>query len=115
MKLWDLRLPNSSCNILTVSHSFPIETLLPIKGGGIVIVAGGGELQIVDILGGGRIIHKTNSHQKTITCLAINKEGTRLLSGGLDHYVKVYDIQDYHVVHTMTYPSPILSLGISVY
>ena len=29
-------------------------------------------------------------------------------------HVKIYDIQDYTVVHSMEYPSPILSLGVSV-
>lgn len=29
-------------------------------------------------------------------------------------HVKIYDIQDYTVVHSMDYPSPILSLGVSV-
>lgn len=38
----------------------------------------------------------------------------RLLSGGLDHLVKVYDpAQDYRVTHTMRYPAPILSLAVS--
>jgi U3 small nucleolar RNA-associated protein 15 len=36
-----------------------------------------------------------------------------VLTGGLDSMVKVYDVEEWKVVHTMRYPSPILALAIS--
>jgi U3 small nucleolar RNA-associated protein 15 len=46
--------------------------------------------------------------------LTFDGQANRLLSGGLDQMVKVYDIANYKVVHTMRYPAPLLSLAISV-
>jgi len=36
------------------------------------------------------------------------------MTGGLDAMVKVYDVEDWKVVHTMRYPAPLLSLAVSV-
>ena len=38
----------------------------------------------------------------------------RILSGGLDRQVKVYDVRDYSVVHSFKNPSPVLAIGLSV-
>ncbi|KAF7355352.1 WD40 repeat-like protein [Mycena sanguinolenta] len=45
--------------------------------------------------------------------LAFDGNVSRLLTGGLDQMVKVYDVSTYKVVHTMRYPAPILCLAIS--
>lgn len=34
------------------------------------------------------------NHSKPITCLALDAEGGRVLSGSLDHQLKVYDVQE---------------------
>ena len=39
---------------------------------------------------------------------------SRVLTGGLDQMVKVYDVSTYKVVHTMRYPAPVLCLAVSV-
>ena len=71
-----------------------------------------------DLVGGGRCLREVSNHQKTVTCLTFdgaNGAGKRrLLSGGLDQMVKVYDVADWKVVHTMRYTAPILSIAISV-
>jgi len=55
-----------------------------------------------------------SNHQKTITTMSFDGSSGRLLTGGLDHMVKVYDISNYKVVHTMRYPAPLLAIAISV-
>jgi U3 small nucleolar RNA-associated protein 15 len=50
-----------------------------------------------DILSGGKLLHTCSNHQKTITCLAVDGTKTRLLSGGLDHHVKIYSLTTYQV------------------
>lgn len=35
------------------------------------------------------------------------------MSSGLDRHIKIYDLGNYEVVHTLTYPAPILSFAIS--
>lgn len=46
--------------------------------------------------------------------MCLSTKGRRLLTGSLDHRVKVIDMVSYKVVHTMTYTSPILSIATSV-
>jgi U3 small nucleolar RNA-associated protein 15 len=53
--------------------------------------------QIWDLLAGGRLLHSFSNHQKAITCLAFDGEGKRLLSGSIDHHVKIYNVTNYKV------------------
>lgn len=59
-----------------------------------------------------------SNHQKTITslCWAESETGeARVLSGGLDGLVKVYDpSENWRVKHTMRYGGQIMSLAVSV-
>lgn len=45
--------------------------------------------------GGGRLLHTLANHQKTVTCLALDGTGSRLLSGGLDRHVKIYNLENF--------------------
>jgi len=110
LKVWDLR---SQGSILSMDHGAPVECVQIFPTGGICISAGSNIIKVWDILGGGRLLAGFSNHQKTITSICFDGEHRRLLSGSLDRHVKIYDIQDYTVVHSMDYPSPILSLGVS--
>lgn len=96
------------------SSKLPVEQVLMFPSGTAVVSSAGPILRIWDIVGGGRCIKAMSNHQKTITALAVNSSANRLLTGSLDHMVKVYDVESYKVVHTMRYPAPILCLAISV-
>lgn len=50
-------------------------------------------MKVWDVMGGFTELHSLSNHAKTVTCLAADKEGTRLLSASLDGHVKVYDLQ----------------------
>ncbi|KAG8684725.1 hypothetical protein FRC09_015182, partial [Ceratobasidium sp. 395] len=70
-------------------------------------------LRVWDLIAGGRCVRALSNHQKSVTSLAFDGSASRILTGGLDHMVKVYDVSTYRVVHTMRYPAPILSLAVS--
>ena len=56
------------------------------------------EAKVWDVLGGGgRLLHTLSNHQKTVTCLALDGTGTRLLTGGLDRHVKIYNLESFKV------------------
>ncbi|XP_068694302.1 U3 small nucleolar RNA-associated protein 15 homolog [Montipora foliosa] len=110
LKVWDLR---SQGSVLSMNHGSPVECVTIFPSGGICISAGSNIIKVWDILGGGRLIAGFSNHQKTITSLCLDGSNHRLLSGSLDRHVKIYDVQDYTVVHSIDYPAPILSLGIS--
>ena len=53
------------------------------------LTAGGNEIKVWDVLGGGKLLHTFSNHQKNVTGLAFDGTGSRLLSCGLDGHVKV--------------------------
>ena len=95
-------------------NTAPVEQVLMFPSGTAALSASGPILRIWDIVAGGRCTRAMSNHQKTVTSLAFNSDASRVLTGGLDQMVKVYDVSTYRVVHTMRYPAPILCLAISV-
>lgn len=110
LKIWDMR-ENSAK--FTLNHGDPVESVLMYPSGSILVSAGGNKIKIWDLLGGGKLLYTLSNHQKTITSLCMNGERTRLISGGLDHYIKVYDVTTFNVVQSFTYSAPILSLAMA--
>eukprot|EP00960_Hanusia_phi_P002400 69585-Hanusia_phi.AAC.1 len=90
VKLWDCR---KGSDVLTVDHGQPVQAVLMLPGGGVMVTAGGNVMKIWDVLAGGRILQAMANHSKPITCLAYDENGGRILSGSLDHHLKVYDVQ----------------------
>lgn len=94
-------------------NSSPVEQVLAYPSGSAVLSSSGPILRVWDLVAGGRCIRALSNHQKTVTSLAFDAKASRLLTAGLDQMVKVYDVSNYHVVHTMRYPAPILCLALS--
>jgi len=115
VKLFDLR--TGDCE-LTMGNpgagAMPVEQVAMFPSGTVAVSSSGPILRTWDIVAGGRCTRALSNHQKTVTSLAFNSNSSRLLTGGLDQMVKVYDVSTYKVVHTMRYPAPILCLAISV-
>ena len=134
VRLWDPRVPISSVAtdagfhspaVMTLTHPSPIDALLPMPGSTTILAASGPVVHVWDIIAAKPLLQLAN-HQKTVTSLAytINKGLTndtpnpttpsrRVITGGLDGHVKVYDTTSWQVVHGIKYPAPILSLAIS--
>lgn len=110
LKVWDVR---SQGSVLSMDHGSPVESVQIFPTGGLCVSAGSNIVKVWDILGGGRLLAGFSYHQKTITSICFDGDYKRLLSASLDRHVKIYDVQDYTVVHSMDYPSPILSLAVS--
>ena len=114
-RLHDVRLPPESANTITMRHGgAPIEDILAFPSGGIAVSVGGPILRVWDLAMAGLCVRALSNHQKTVTCAAFDGAKGRVLTGGLDMMVKVYDVEEWKVVHTMRYPAPLLSLAVSV-
>ncbi|TFK23270.1 kDa Trp-Asp repeat-containing protein [Coprinopsis marcescibilis] len=116
VRLFDAR--TGECELVmgessTSSTKVPVEQVLMFPSGTVAVTSAGPILRVWDLVAGGRCIKAMSNHQKTITALALNPAATRLLSGSLDHMLKVYDISNYKVIHTMRYPAPLLCAAIS--
>lgn len=113
-RMHDVRLPESSANVMTMRHGdSPIEDILAFPSGGVAVSVGGPILRVWD-MAMGKCIRALSNHQKTVTSVTFDGTKGRVLTGGLDMMVKVYDVEDWKVVHTMRYPAPVLSLAVSV-
>ncbi|KAF9903291.1 snoRNA-binding rRNA-processing protein [Lobosporangium transversale] len=110
VKLWDMR--TQGC-VMTMNHGSPVEAVEMFPDGGVVVSAGGPSIKVFDILAGGRPMHALSNHQKTVTSLCFDNSHSRLLTGSLDQHVKIYNVQDYSVVHSVKYPAPVLSVALS--
>jgi U3 small nucleolar RNA-associated protein 15 len=92
----------------------PVEDILVFPSGTLGVSVGGPILRVWDLNMAGQCVKAMSNHQKTITSVTFDGSKQRVLTGGLDMMVKVYDVEEWKVVHTMRYPAPILSLAVSV-
>uniref|UniRef100_A0A7G3B0D7 U3 small nucleolar RNA-associated protein 15 homolog n=1 Tax=Lutzomyia longipalpis TaxID=7200 RepID=A0A7G3B0D7_LUTLO len=111
IRMHDTRVASGS--VLEVNHESPVESVLYLPSGGIFVSAGGTDIKVWDAMGGGKLLTRLAHHHKTVTCLKLANGGRRLLSGSLDHTLKIYDVSNYECVHSINYPNSVLSLGIS--
>lgn len=115
VRLFDTR--TAACEMVmggNLHANAPVEQVLMLPSGTVAISSAGPIIRVWDMVAGGRCLRAISNHQKTVTALTLNANASRLLTGGLDHMVKVYDVGSYEVVHTMRYPAPVLCLAISV-
>lgn len=129
VRLWDARVEENGGEVMRMEHRAPVNDVMiyPTAAGGVALSAGGPVLRAWDLMMGGRCLKAVSNHQKAITSLAVTMDsdvagstaeggqsGLRILTGGLDQLVKVYDpAQDFRVTHTMRYPAPILSMALA--
>ncbi|KAI9340888.1 WD40-repeat-containing domain protein [Obelidium mucronatum] len=111
VKLWDTRSPTPCIN--TMHHNNPLESVIFLPGSSLIASAGGNKIKLWNVLTGCTHFQTLSNHQKNITAMTVDGSGKRLLSGGLDNLVKVYNMEDYQVVHSLKYPAPILSMAVS--
>ncbi|KAJ3302630.1 snoRNA-binding rRNA-processing protein [Kappamyces sp. JEL0829] len=110
VKLWDAS--SLECT-LTMNHGSPVEKVLFLSGGGLVVSCGSNMVKIWDIMHGGKLVMSMSPHQKLITTMALDAEKAFLLTGSLDHQVKIIDLVTYKIVHSLKYPAPILAIDVS--
>ncbi|KAK1700592.1 WD domain-containing protein [Colletotrichum godetiae] len=110
VKIWDPRI-GSNAAVMTFKHAAPVESVLPLSSGTTLLAASGPQVSVLDLVAA-RPIHQIANHQKTVTSLSLASNGTRLVTGGLDGHVKVFETTAWNVVSSTKYPSPILSLRV---
>ena len=110
--VWDRR--QSGDPVHSIMHGCPIEAVMMLPSGTMLVTAGGNEVKIWDLLSGARLLKTISSHNKTVTSLGLSRENTRLVTSSLDRQLKFHDISTFKTVHSITFPSPILSAGVAV-
>jgi len=111
VKVWDTR---SNTVVMDMDHGAPIEAILMHQNGSLCLSAGSNYIKVWDVLSGSSTLYQQfSNHQKTITTMCFDGDCKRLLSGGLDRYVKIYDVADYSLVASINYPSPVLAMDLA--
>ncbi|KAK2810516.1 hypothetical protein FQN49_008535 [Arthroderma sp. PD_2] len=96
---------------MTFKLPAPVESVQPMPLGTTVLASADNQIAVLDVVAG-KPLHMINSHQKTVTCLSVASQGSRVVSGSLDGHMKVFETTGWNVVGGTKYPSPILSLGV---
>ncbi|OEH80311.1 u5 snrnp-specific protein [Cyclospora cayetanensis] len=92
-RVWDLR--TRKC-VLKAQHHYQILSVA-LDGVGCRVFAGSldNTIREYDLRGGMREASVLEGHQDSITGLDVHPEGTHLLSNGMDHSVRLWDIQPF--------------------
>lgn len=109
VRLWDPRAPSRAAMIF--KHAAPVETVVPMPSGTTVMAAAGNQISVLDLVAG-KPLQLLKNHQRTITSLCLATNGTRLVSGGMDGHLKIFETAGWNVVAGSKYPSPILSVNV---
>ena len=107
VRIWDPRAPASA--VTTFKHAAPVESVLPMPSGTTILAAADNQISILDLVAA-RPLQMLQNHQKTVSSLCFASNDTRLVSGGLDGHLKIFETTGWNVVAGSKYPSPILSL-----
>uniref|UniRef100_F1L276 U3 small nucleolar RNA-associated protein 15 homolog n=1 Tax=Ascaris suum TaxID=6253 RepID=F1L276_ASCSU len=113
-KVWDTREEGNE-PLVCIDHDAPIEAVVLLRGDAVLATAGGTTIKLWDIASGGRLLCTLQNHHKSVTCMCLATNGTRLLSGGLDKKINIFrtDGACYAVVHSLSVPAPVYTLAIS--
>ncbi|XWW93829.1 hypothetical protein V2A60_001766 [Cordyceps javanica] len=110
VKLWDPR-TGSGAAAMTFKHAAPVEDVLALPSGTTVLAAAGPCVSVLDLVAA-RPLHMISNHQKTVTSLSLASGGRRVVTGGLEGHVKVFETTGWNVVNSVKYPSPILAVEV---
>ena len=109
VRLWDPRTPSKA--VMTFKHAAAIESVLPMPSGTQLLASADNQISVLDLVAG-KPIELLRNHQKTVTSLCLASNATRVVSGGLDGHVKVFETTGWNVVSGFKFPSPVLSLSV---
>lgn len=109
VKLWDPRAGSTA--VMTFKHAAPVEDVLSLPSGTTVLAAAENSVSVLDLVAA-RPLHMISNHQKTVTSMSLASGGKRLVTGGLEGHVKVFETTGWNVVNSAKYQSPILSLDV---
>jgi len=106
VKLWDSR---SGCTA-QLFQGVPVTAVL--CNSPYIIASGHVSYKVWDIRSSKELCTYT-PHSKNITSLAMDETKTRLVTGSLDGSVKFHSTENFSVLHSIKYPSPVTALAIT--
>lgn len=109
VRIWDPRTPENA--VMIFKHAAPIESVLPLPSGTTLLASADNQISVLDLVAA-KPLQILKNHQKTVTSLALASDDTRVISGGLDGHVKIFETTGWTLVAGAKYQSPILALNV---
>jgi len=109
MRLFDLRTKQV---VFELSHGSLIEDVLVFPSGTLAVSVGGTSVRVWDLLSGGRLLANLGNHSRAAMCASLDGSGSRLLTGGLDQQIKVYNTSSFEMVASVWIQGEIVSLSL---
>lgn len=109
-RLYDLR---SQACLFSLSHGHALSGVHILPGGAQAVTLGGPYLTVWDLLSGGRSLHVLEPHAKAVSAAVVDHERHRLLSAGLDGFVKFHDLSTFQHRGSLTARGQILDLAVA--
>lgn len=110
-KVYDLQL-----GTLIASKKFkePIEAVSFLPDGSSLAIAYSNTLAIWNMVAMNDSIYEAILHQKSISSLWVNPDGKSIITGSLDHQVKVVCLATFQVLHSWSFSAAVMSLAVNV-
>lgn len=102
--------------VMRLNHGAPVTSLVMFPESGVVASGGDQYIRCYDLLQSNNeshIVKDLKYHQKGITSLSIDAKNKRLLSCGVDGFVKMYDCKQFLLIHSIPYDEPLISVAFS--
>lgn len=138
VRVWDTRVDGGK-SVLQLRHREPVEALAWHPSGNFVASTAGNTVSVWDVVSGraeqlndtpplpqeddifGSVgqcgdvkpVFSACNHQRAIPTLTYNPSGSRLLTGGLDEFVKIYNTTTYTVVHSIPFSASVQAIALS--
>lgn len=127
----DKSIDASHMMLATIHHGAPVEALVQMTTNPREVVSvGGTSMKLFDIVSNTLLRENDSSHSKTITSVSLiqmvgsragptNEEDSRpqqrLISTGMDGFLRIYDPITFHCLHGSKAPMPLLCMAVSPY
>jgi len=111
VRLFDKRVPGND-STMCFDHNSPVESVMFFPNGSLLASAGVNDIRIWDLIAG-KLLAKFNPHNKTVTCLGMAMNNSRLVTGSLDRQVKFHDVSTFKTVHSINFPSPVMTAAVA--
>lgn len=96
-----------------LNHGAQIDDIHILSGGAMVLTVGGPHVRLWDLFTGGTLVNTLSCHAKAVTSAAIDTVYSRLLTAGLDGYVKVHDLLSLQTQGVIRVGTQVLALDVA--
>ncbi|XP_060516204.1 protein qui-1 [Cylas formicarius] len=109
--VWDLK--SLSLRLKICEHIAPVLCITSALNNSVIISGGEDSSIIISSLGTGKLVTKIDHHRGPVTAIKVTSHGDIMVSGSKDCKVCLWSLNNYALLNTMTFCSPLQILDVS--